>query len=156
MLLFSHLFYQFWFRLISIFVWEHVKPVFNKGLHHNYLTQINLQRTIGAFHSTVSGLRSGLHRVFRHLKWDSNSKGTNMFSSKGTANGIGNKGTSIHHFTGSQWSPLQLIYRVQGVGSSEHCVGTLSNGTHLRFLKPKVGGACRRHLGSASPFVTTG
>jgi len=22
----------------------------------------------GAFHSTVSGLRSGLHRVFRHLK----------------------------------------------------------------------------------------
>jgi len=33
-------------------------------------------------------------------KWTfaiSNSKGTNMFSSKGTANGIGNKGTSIHH-----------------------------------------------------------
>jgi len=57
---------------------------------------------------------------------DSNSKGTNMFSSKGTSNGIGNKGTSIHHFTGNQCS-LQLIYRVQGVGSSEHCVGTLSN-----------------------------
>jgi len=54
-----------------------------------------------------------------------------MFSSKGTSNGIGNKGTSIHHFTGNQCS-LQLIYRVQGVGSSEHCVGTLSNGTHLR------------------------
>jgi len=31
-----------------------------------------------------------------------------MFSSKGTANNIGNKGTLIHHFTGSQWSPLQL------------------------------------------------
>jgi len=76
------------------------------------------------FDRNISGLRSGLHRVFRHLKWDSNSKGTNMFSLKGTANGIGNKGTSIHHFTGSQWSPLQLIYRVQ--------VGTLSNGKHLQ------------------------
>jgi len=32
-----------------------------------------------------------------------------MFSSKGTANNIVvNKGTLIHHFTGSQWSPLQL------------------------------------------------
>ncbi len=53
---------------------------------------------LGAFHSTVSGLRSGLHRVFHHLKWDSNPKGSNMFSLKGTVNGIGNKGTSIQHF----------------------------------------------------------
>jgi len=34
-----------------------------------------------------------------------------MFSSKGTANGIGNKATSIHHFTGSQtiarWTRIQ-------------------------------------------------
>jgi len=30
-----------------------------------------------------------------------------------------------------QRSALQLMYRVQGVGSSEHCVGTLSNGTYL-------------------------
>jgi len=30
-----------------------------------------------------------------------NSKEENMFSSKGTANGIGNKSAPIHHFTGS-------------------------------------------------------
>jgi len=46
-----------------------------------------------------------------------------MFSSKGTANGIGNKGTSIAYITSQEVSEV--------VGSSEHCVGTLSNGTHL-------------------------
>jgi len=48
------------------------------------------------------------------LKWTfaiSNSKGTNMFSSKGTANGIGNKGTSIHHLYRKSVKCTSTVFR---------------------------------------------
>lgn len=60
-------------------------------------------------YSTVSGLRSGLHRLHHHLKWDSNPKGTNIFSWKGTASDVGNKGTSIINFEFSHCASQYLI-----------------------------------------------
>lgn len=62
----------------------------------------------GSFNSNVSALRSGLHRVFRHHKWDFNPKGVYMFSSKGTANAAGNIDTSLHEKWSGKFMSLQI------------------------------------------------
>ncbi len=88
---FIHLFLQ---SLINLLV----HPI-TYSLIHSFPHLIIYSISKEAFHSTQSALRSGLYRLlyrftlFHHLAF--------MFSLKDTMNVIGNKGKSIHHFTGS-------------------------------------------------------
>lgn len=72
--------------------------IFSLLFLNRHISLLCPRRVHTLFHSTVSCLQSGLHRIL-HFKRDSNPKEANMFSSKRTTIDTGNKCISIHHFT---------------------------------------------------------